>query len=382
MKLIYCTHQNYNWGKKGSCLVSNFINSNNGEKFSVNDHYAEVWISMHKKLPSYFDKNKTEILDIIKIREKLNIDTPTILTKLISVEKPLSIQIHPDKKNAVELHNSQPILYQDDNSKNELLVALSDFRLMCGYNNLTNIKKNIESHPILKSIWKNIDTSSIGDLYHNLMDINQPNAIELVNKHYQYCKSLSTPSIEDIFFMLIAKYYINNLADISSFLVYLMNCIELKPFEGLYIESLIPHCYVSGDGIEIMDSSDNVVRCGLTSKYVNVNLFQQLMNTDQYLIKILKPMPNKLINYYCQSCNTNFQLSKIELKIGDKFQYLIKNYGFIIIINGTLLLSNSENILKVTYGNVVLVIKDTITLKIPDDIELEQSNIAFIAESI
>lgn len=381
MKLIYCNHQSYNWGKKGSCLVSNFSSNNNNQLFSLNDHYAELWISMHRKTPSYIDKNKTQILDIDLVKKKINNDVSVILTKLISVGKPLSIQIHPDKKNAVKLHKLYPILYQDDNSKNELIVALSSFKLLCGYNNLVNIKKNIEARPILKQLWNNDNYDTIDHLYNNLMSISQLNGNVFINKHIQYCETSDKLSIEDEFFMLITKYYNNHLSDVSVFLVYLMNCVKLEQHEGIYIESLTPHCYISGDGIEIMDSSDNVIRCGLTNKYINVNLFQQLMNKTYKPVDIIKPELNTLINQYCQTGICNFQLSKIELKTGDNIEYLIKNYGFIIVLNGRCLLSNSVSSMEISYGNVILIISDCIMLKNLQS-ENNQSSIIFIAESV
>ena len=147
MKFIYCSYQNYNWGKKGSCLVSNFIKHHINETISDNDHYAELWISMHHKLPSYLDCEKTDALNIEYVQtrlEKSNYNIPIVLTKLLSVGKPLSIQLHPDKKNAIELHESLPMLYLDDNSKNELIVALTNFKLLCGFNQISNIIKIIE----------------------------------------------------------------------------------------------------------------------------------------------------------------------------------------------------------------------------------------------
>ena len=50
----------------------------------------------------------------------------------------------------------------------------------------------------------------------------------------------------------------------------LMNRITLHPGEALYMPPGNLHAYLSGGGIEIMANSDNVMRGGLTRKYVNV----------------------------------------------------------------------------------------------------------------
>lgn len=51
---------------------------------------------------------------------------------MLSVEKALSIQAHPDRELARALHKSQPILYKDENHKPEMALALTEFEALCG----------------------------------------------------------------------------------------------------------------------------------------------------------------------------------------------------------------------------------------------------------
>lgn len=48
------------------------------------------------------------------------------------------------------------------------------------------------------------------------------------------------------------------------------NYVKLSPGEALYIGANEPHAYLSGECIECMATSDNVVRAGLTPKYRDV----------------------------------------------------------------------------------------------------------------
>ncbi len=50
----------------------------------------------------------------------------------------------------------------------------------------------------------------------------------------------------------------------------LLNHVRLQPGEALLLGAGIPHAYLSGLGVEIMANSDNVLRCGLTPKHVDV----------------------------------------------------------------------------------------------------------------
>lgn len=49
------------------------------------------------------------------------------LFKVLSVNKCLSIQIHPNKTQAVALKKKEPEIYSDDNDKPESFYTLSEF---------------------------------------------------------------------------------------------------------------------------------------------------------------------------------------------------------------------------------------------------------------
>ena len=50
----------------------------------------------------------------------------------------------------------------------------------------------------------------------------------------------------------------------------MLNVVELKPGEAVYIAPGELHAYLNGMGIELMSNSDNVLRGGLTNKHVDV----------------------------------------------------------------------------------------------------------------
>merc|ERR1719210_2949217 len=71
------------------------------------------------------------------------------LFKVLSVNKALSIQAHPNKKHAEELHSQQPDVYKDPNHKPEMAIALTDFEGLCGFRPLSQIQANLRSVPQL-----------------------------------------------------------------------------------------------------------------------------------------------------------------------------------------------------------------------------------------
>jgi mannose-6-phosphate isomerase len=50
----------------------------------------------------------------------------------------------------------------------------------------------------------------------------------------------------------------------------LLNHVVLAPGESIFINAGVVHAYTSGFGVEIMASSDNVLRAGLTSKHIDI----------------------------------------------------------------------------------------------------------------
>ncbi|XWS36926.1 hypothetical protein CRYUN_Cryun20dG0127200 [Craigia yunnanensis] len=67
--------------------------------------------------------------------------------QVLSAAKALSIQAHPDKALAKELHKLQPNLYKDGNHKPEMALAITEFRALCGFITLEELKGVLEGVP-------------------------------------------------------------------------------------------------------------------------------------------------------------------------------------------------------------------------------------------
>lgn len=66
--------------------------------------------------------------------------------------------------------------------------------------------------------------------------------------------------------------------DVGSLSLFFLNLIELKTGESMFLAAGVPHAYLSGDCIECMSCSDNVIRAGLTPKFKDVeNLLKMLI---------------------------------------------------------------------------------------------------------
>lgn len=91
--------------------------------------YAELWMGSHPSGPSSTMDGKL-LGEVIK-ENKMN--ELSYLFKILSISKALSIQIHPNKKQAEELHVRDPKNYPDNSDKPELFLTLTPFKALMGF---------------------------------------------------------------------------------------------------------------------------------------------------------------------------------------------------------------------------------------------------------
>jgi mannose-6-phosphate isomerase len=154
---LKCAVQQYAWGKVGTkSAVAEFAANGRPDDFCVDGTapYAELWMGTHPNGPSkltgigaptlaeHIAKNPAMIGE--DSRKRFG-DTLPFLFKVLSVNKALSIQAHPDKKHAEKLHADRPDVYKDPNHKPEMAIALTEFEGLCGFRPLSQIQANLKS---------------------------------------------------------------------------------------------------------------------------------------------------------------------------------------------------------------------------------------------
>ena len=270
---LKCACQNYDWGQyENSSLVAIALRKN-GQTVDKNLKYAEYWMGTHPNGPSKIIKDDKEILLSEEINGQLS-----YLFKILSINKPLSIQLHPDKSFAEILHRKHPKIYKDDNHKPELFIALSDFELLFG---LVELNKAIE---IVKKYKNCFNLKEGEELIKNPSVEKYKNFIEkliFLNKE-EYEKILKSilESKESKDNYLIKKLYDNYGLDPGILISLFMNYLHKKKGEAVFIDENIPHSYIYGNCLELMACSDNVIRLGLTPKLVDKENFDKIVKIN------------------------------------------------------------------------------------------------------
>ena len=270
---LKCACQNYDWGQYSNCSLVAIALKKNEQEVDENKKYAEYWMGTHPNGPSKIIKENKEILLSDEINGQLS-----YLFKILSINKPLSIQLHPDKAFAEILHKKYPKIYKDDNHKPELFIALSDFELLFG---LVELNKAIE---IVKKYKECFNLKESEELIKNPSIEKYKNFIErlifLNKEEYEKILKLILESKESKDNYLIKKLYDNYGLDSGILISLFMNYLHKKKGEAVFIDENIPHSYIYGNCLELMACSDNVIRLGLTPKLVDKENFDKIVKIN------------------------------------------------------------------------------------------------------
>lgn len=268
-----CKSMNYAWGQKGSSSLVSKILALNSLPFDNNKPYAEYWMGTHINGPSevYTEDSSTQLISTL-----INKQLP-YLFKVLSIEKPLSIQIHPDIPTATLLNKTHPDIYKDANHKPELFIVISEtFELLFGFKSLNGAYETVnefkevfsfkEANDFLNN--KSINTYKI--FIDKLMTLSENESTSIINQLIELSK-LNNENCK-----LIKLLYNNFGNDFGIIIALFMNHLFKKKGDSMYIVANTPHAYINGNCYEVMSNSDNVIRLGLTKKFVDRQNFKKI----------------------------------------------------------------------------------------------------------
>jgi mannose-6-phosphate isomerase len=224
------------------------------------------------------------------------------LFKVLSIGKALSIQAHPNKKLAEQLHARDSKNYPDDNHKPEMTIAITPFDGLCGFRPLAEISHFLSTVSSLRKLVgekeaetyetavKGVETSekkedqeankrALQTAFGSLMNAKKEDVeaasrelIESAKKEGSNFAGGGLPStsgreLADLVVRLDAQFP----GDIGLFVLFFLNYVKLEVGEAMFLKADDIHAYLSGDIIECMAASDNVVRAGFTPKFKDVD---------------------------------------------------------------------------------------------------------------
>ncbi len=233
---------------------------------------AELWLGDHPGSPARVVESDKTLADLESGR------LPFLL-KVLAAGSPLSLQAHPTmvqaqagfaRENALGIPLDAPERnYKDAFHKPELIYALSDpFRALSGFRPVAETRRVLDvvswDERIVPLLDRLADDASLQEVFEWLITRGR-GVDELVAAVTEASAVLDDVSWDTV--RLLADHYPG---DPGIAISLLLHTVVLKPGEALYLPAGNIHAYLEGLGIELMASSDNVLRGGLTPKHVDV----------------------------------------------------------------------------------------------------------------
>ena len=198
------------------------------------------------------------------------------LLKVLAIGQALSLQCHPNAQQAQQGFEAKNPSYQDSNPKAEMLYALSPVLLMCGFRTWEELKANFER--VVPDVWARYFSKlgSIEQFFHTLYHLPKEDLSLAIKQLSENKKALDSEQ-QEVFNTLYPKY-----SDPGVFAPLFLNVVRLEPGQAVYLKPCILHAYVKGNGVELMNNSDNVLRAGLTQKHIDVEELEHIMLKEPY----------------------------------------------------------------------------------------------------
>ncbi|MER6615347.1 mannose-6-phosphate isomerase, class I [Streptomyces xantholiticus] len=272
---------------------------------------AEMWMGAHPGAPSRVtrgaerDRPLSEVIAAAPERElgeaavaKFGPRLPFLL-KLLAAGAPLSLQVHPDLTQARDGYGAEESAgvpldaphrnYKDANHKPELICALTPFDGLCGFRSAAAAAEllaglEVDSlKPYVDLLHAQPEEAALREVLTAVLTADPQDMAATVAEAAAAAERLGGDYAP---YAAIAHHYPGDPGVIAAML---LNHVRLQPGEALFLGAGVPHAYLDGLGVEIMANSDNVLRCGLTPKHVDVPELLRIVRFEATEPGILRP---------------------------------------------------------------------------------------------
>lgn len=284
MQKLINSVQNYAWGSKTA--LTELYGLANPQQLPM----AELWMGAHPKSSSKIEDASGRIVslrDAIDSRQSALLGDAVakrfgelpFLFKVLCAAQPLSIQVHPNKRNSeigFAKENAAGIPmdaaernYKDPNHKPELVFALTPFLAMNAFREFSEIVSLLQpvagAHTAIAHFLEDPNAERLSELFAGLLSMQgeeKSRALAILKAALEAQQGEPWQTIR-----LIAEFYPD---DSGLFSPLLLNVVKLNPGEAMFLFAETPHAYLQGVALEVMANSDNVLRAGLTPKYIDI----------------------------------------------------------------------------------------------------------------
>ena len=264
--------QRYDWGSADA--IPSFLGTpSDGEPM------AEVWLGTHAlNVSTAVCEDGTE-----KPLTAVCGDLPFML-KILAAARPLSLQVHPSTAQAQVGYAAEeaagiPIdaphrTYKDVNHKPEMVYALSRFDSLIGFRPTAEILRvlNPVDAPLAQRLSDDLrrDPGFAGIVRRLEWLLSAEISADEIESVVKACRDLAERGLDvKRAYATVTELFDHFPGDVGVVISLMLNRMTLQPGEAAFLETGVIHAHLRGLCLEVMATSDNVLRAGLTSKHVD-----------------------------------------------------------------------------------------------------------------
>ena len=305
---------------------------------------AELWMGAHPMAPARVSRGGESrgLADIItddppralgaEVATAFGARLPFLL-KVLAAEQPLSLQAHPTEEQARAgfaeedarqvPRNAPERNYRDPQHKPELLCALTPFDALCGFRRARGTLRLFEAldvkelDAVLAPLRAAPDRKGLGETFRAIMTLPKDEGERLVRATVSACeKSMSSAARFGNEYAWACRLDALYPGDVGVVSALMLNLLKLEPGQAIYLGAGNLHAYLGGVGIEIMASSDNVLRGGLTKKRVDVPELMRVLDFGDGPVTPLHAQPVDELECVYLTPAKEFRLSVMNVTTG------------------------------------------------------------------
>ena len=261
---------------------------------------AELWVGAHPAAPSaVLVDGREEPLDALVGADPGRFlpegagDRLPFLLKILAIDAPLSLQVHPTPEQARagferEERAGIPVEapernYKDRSAKPETVVAVSRTEVLTG----------LQPADRLRTTARRLDL----DWLCRLLDEDRPLLPGVLGLDDDAARTAVAATLaaaragdpQDPVARLVRHVHDHHPGDRGLLVAVCMHHVVLEPGQSLHTPAGQLHAYLSGTAVEVMASSDNVLRAGLTGKHVDVAELLAVLAPEQAAPEVVDP---------------------------------------------------------------------------------------------
>jgi mannose-6-phosphate isomerase len=303
---LTCAVRHYAWGSR--TVIPDLL----GEPTPADQPYAELWVGAHPGDPSTLsdgrplDKaiaSEPEALLGASVVERFGARLPFLL-KVLAADTPLSLQAHPTMAQAQAgyaaeeaagiPHEDPTRTFKDPFHKPELLLALTTFEALCGFRPIEGSLHCLAKLevPELKPTIAALARGGLRAVIPQLLALGPERRGELVSAVAARASRFVAAADPEFIntYRWAARLAAAYPGDVGVVISLMCNHLKLQPGEAVYLPAGNLHAYLSGAGVEVMASSDNVLRGGLTGKHVDLAALMEVLDFTDGTVPVLLPV--------------------------------------------------------------------------------------------